>query len=370
MRRSFTTTNPRLFPSSATSQPDIQYTPTCPSPSCACTPPPSVANLDIDRTSPILHTKPQYAQHLVLCTGKDDWTSRVEDEEGVAGDILRGLKGEIGRGSPGFDPFNNILTTMSSFPPSLTTTTTTTSSSPSSPQPQTTTTLLLFPSFTLHTLPNPLPPTTLSTFTTAYLKTPPSSLHPSHAPLPPHQKAALTRDPSLAALLPPPTPITTPVILICGHNARDARCGVLGPLLRARFEDVCRDKGVEGVRVATVSHIGGHKFAGNVILYIPASWNPNPLISTTTTAASHGTPRGNGRGIWYGRVGLNEVEGVVEETLIKGRVIGELLRGGVLEDGRDLARVLEARVKGEEKEGEGEGEGEERKLRLRPRARG
>jgi hypothetical protein len=44
-----------------------------------------------------------YAQHLVVSTGKDDWSSRIEDEEGLTGDFVRGIKGVIGKGGEGFD---------------------------------------------------------------------------------------------------------------------------------------------------------------------------------------------------------------------------------------------------------------------------
>ncbi|KAK3216650.1 hypothetical protein GRF29_1g549010 [Pseudopithomyces chartarum] len=133
-----------------------------------------------------------YAEHVVVCTGKEDWTSRIEDEESPSGDFVRGLKGEIGRGGKSFDPFTNILTTLSSLPPS--------------PTPSTTS-ILLFPTF-LKIPSIPHNPQSYSLLSTAYLKA--HTLHPSHAPLSSAQKAALTRNPSLASDLPSPIPITTP----------------------------------------------------------------------------------------------------------------------------------------------------------------
>jgi len=58
--------------------------------------------------------------------------------------------------------------------------------------------------------------------------------------------------------------------------------------------------------VLKTSHIGGHKFAGNVIIYWPS-----------------------GSSVWYGRVSPKEVTAVVDETVLGGRVIPELLRAGV-----------------------------------------
>jgi len=56
---------------------------------------------------------PSYAQHVLISTGKDDWSSRIEDEEGSAGDFVRGIKGVIGKGGEGFDvclfPFQSTV---------------------------------------------------------------------------------------------------------------------------------------------------------------------------------------------------------------------------------------------------------------------
>ena len=61
---------------------------TCPSPTCACTATPE--NLDIDHEQPLAGKIPLYDQHVVLCTGKTDWASRIEDDEG--GNLVKGLK--------------------------------------------------------------------------------------------------------------------------------------------------------------------------------------------------------------------------------------------------------------------------------------
>lgn len=66
----------------------------CPEPSCPCEPPPE---LDIDRKGVLRGLFVPYNEHVLVCTGRDDWVSRVEDEEGVAGDVVRRLKGDLGR---------------------------------------------------------------------------------------------------------------------------------------------------------------------------------------------------------------------------------------------------------------------------------
>lgn len=50
---------------------------------------------------------PPYAQHVVVRTGRDDWGSKIEDEdvgvEGTAVNFARSLKGLVGRGGRFFD---------------------------------------------------------------------------------------------------------------------------------------------------------------------------------------------------------------------------------------------------------------------------
>lgn len=55
------------------------------------------------------------------------------------------------------------------------------------------------------------------------------------------------------------------------------------------------------------SHIGKHKYSGNVIVYLP-----------------------NGAGVWYGRVDpLDGAGRVFEQTILKGKIIPEYLRAGI-----------------------------------------
>lgn len=116
----------------------------------------------------------------------------------------------------------------------------------------------------------------------------------------------------------------------------------MGPLLRDEFEDQLARQDVKvlrsapesgttnsgetsqgpSARVGLISHVGGHKWAGNVIVYIPPSFK-SPLA---------------GKGIWYGRVGPEHVEGIVKETVVGGKVIKELFRGGIAKDG-EIIRI-------------------------------
>jgi len=76
-----------------------QTTSKCPEPTCQCaaTPP----DLDIDRKLPLNGSMAPYAQHVVVYTGKDDWASRIEDDDtpdSPWGFLIRQLKTYLGRG--------------------------------------------------------------------------------------------------------------------------------------------------------------------------------------------------------------------------------------------------------------------------------
>ena len=116
-----------------------------------------------------------------------------------------------------------------------------------------------------------------------------------------------------------------PSIFICGHGGRDLRCGVMGPLLRDEFGSQIKRMTDQRDRyrpkVALISHVGGHAFAGNVIIYFPPGWKNHALA---------------GKGVWYGRVEPKHVECILKETVGKGMIIEDLYRGGLDADGRPL----------------------------------
>ncbi|KAF3356493.1 putative bolA-like protein [Verticillium dahliae VDG1] len=190
-------------PRPAASAPDPPFAtiPTCPAPTCSCAPTPP--GLDIDHTSPLNGVISGYAEQVLVCTGRDDWASRIEEED--SGDNLAAdLKELFGRGGTYSDPFHNVSVLNASFPSST-----------------------------------------------------------------PRRRAELQ---------------TTSAYLLPSFN-----------------------------------HIGGHKFAGNVIVYVPPGMR-----------AQDGTEHGlAGRGIWYGRVEPRHVEGIVKETILGGRVIADMFRGGI-----------------------------------------
>ncbi|KAF9276464.1 hypothetical protein BGZ68_009995 [Mortierella alpina] len=101
-------------------------------------------------------------------------------------------------------------------------------------------------------------------------------------------------------------------LMICSHKRRDKRCGVTAAILKKEFTRILRSKDIFGdgegdVEIWLISHIGGHKFAGNVIVH-----------------------KSNGLAVWYGRVEPCHAEAIVETTLEKGQVIKELYRGSMM----------------------------------------
>lgn len=179
------------------------------------------------------------------------------------------------------------------------------------------------------------PDTDLSTFLRAFLL--PDKLNNMYSSLPDSKRAELTRVSDLASNFPDAIDLQySPTILICGHGGRDARCGIMAPVLEDEFRRVLRARGfasagdgssavavdsLDHANVGLISHVGGHKYAGNVIVYIPPGMASNPLA---------------GMGIWYGLVEPKHVQGIVEETVLGGRVVVDRFRGGIRRDGEIL----------------------------------
>lgn len=67
---------------------------------------------------------------------------------------------------------------------------------------------------------------------------------------------------------------------ICSHTTRDKRCGVTAPYMRKVFEKELQAHGLYrdnsdfrpgGVNVQYINHVGGHKYAGNLQIYLKDS---------------------------------------------------------------------------------------------------
>ncbi|XEV05855.1 hypothetical protein FSHL1_011142 [Fusarium sambucinum] len=310
--------------------PPFNTVPTCPEPTCGCAEPPKMPDdLPLDREGPLKGAIAGYAEHVLVCTGSADWPSKIEDDND--GDCLAAdLKELFGRGGTYSDPFHNISVLNSSFPSST------------SPRPQLqTTSAYLLPSFKYIPFLPRVSFDSVEALAKGFLL--PEKLHPMHDGLSPIHRDRLTRKEGYQGLLPGVQDVRDVLVLICGHTGRDARCGIMAPVLATEFEEKLEKEGFDvlhgpvqvnlidtqriqgeageektSARIGMISHIGGHKFAGNVIIYLPPDLKmgsePHPLA---------------GHGIWYGRVDPKNVEGIVKETILKGNVVADMFRGGI-----------------------------------------
>ncbi|KAF2156267.1 hypothetical protein K461DRAFT_318855 [Myriangium duriaei CBS 260.36] len=326
----------------------------CPVPTCQCQDMPE--KLEIDREAPLNGTTAAYAEQILISTGRSDWKSRIDEDDDAV--FARQLKKYLGRDGKFSDPFHNVMITNSSFAPASSRTDAYADpknpSGPVAPKPGSDPEIVpdeapvsppasafLLPSFQY--VPSiPTDDRSIEAFLKAFVL--PSQLHAMHDALTREQKNVLLRQPEMQAQFLGSRPVDEIVILVCGHMARDKRCGILAPILMAEFRDKLARQNVTVLedqappvetrvrneateeykvtaRVGSISHIGGHKFAGNVIVYIPPSFRGNAL---------------NGKGIWYGRVEPGHVEGIVAQTVLGGKVIKELFRGGIGQGGEAL----------------------------------
>lgn len=241
-------------------------------------------------------------------------------------------------------PFHNISTLNASFPPSV------------PPRAElVNTSAYLLPSFKYVPFLPRISFESVEALAKGFLL--PERLHPMHDGLSPIHRDRLTRKPAYQNLLYRVSDVNDILVLICGHGGRDMRCGIMAPVLRDEFEAQLPKEGVEVLRgpvavpmeqdveaiagptdheaaatsptarVGLISHIGGHKFAGNVIVYLP------PSLRSSDCKEKHPLA---GHGIWYGRVEPKHVQGIIQETIRKGNVIADMFRGGITPDRKIL----------------------------------
>ncbi|AGO11096.1 AaceriAFR383Cp [[Ashbya] aceris (nom. inval.)] len=101
------------------------------------------------------------------------------------------------------------------------------------------------------------------------------------------------------------------LLLVCGHLQRDARCGLVAPKLMNALE---REPYLAGTALGIVSHIGGHKLAGNLIFYSRAgvSHLGQPLVDA----------------LWFGKV-LPAMVPTLVAALAQKKIISSNYRGGI-----------------------------------------
>lgn len=152
------------------------------------------------------------------------------------------------------------------------------------------------------------------------------------------------------------------VILMCSHRTRDARCAQSAPVLRKEFERQLRPLGLYrdlhderpgGVGIYYISHVGGHKYSANVMIYRRpnafglddtdqnksnggAAQDKSNGAAASTNGSSEGTV-GASQGIWLARVKPEDCENLIRYTVLRGKVVKpeSQLRGG-FDRGRGL----------------------------------
>ncbi|OJJ71031.1 hypothetical protein ASPBRDRAFT_43933 [Aspergillus brasiliensis CBS 101740] len=286
------------------------------------------AKFEVDQEDTLFGNINGWSTHVLVATGKSDWVRDVADEEGSVMEAIE--KG-------GLVPSNGKLKLSASNMPV-----------PdeyhyhdAGKQP---TTVLLLPRFTIvdHVTPQLAPdlikyfvnrsPTT----TTPLVGDEQQQQQQPSIEEQEQQEETITDIESLTSLRSRPSPHSA-VILLCSHRTRDARCGQSAPLLRKEFERHLRHLGLYrdmdderpgGVGIYFINHVGGHKYAANVIIYRRRDFEW--YKKTGEEGAEDTEGEGAAQGIWLARVRPQDCENIVRYTVLKGKVVkpGEQLRGG------------------------------------------
>jgi len=110
-------------------------------------------------------------------------------------------------------------------------------------------------------------------------------------------------------------PFNSQLVLVCCHGNRDTRCGSQGPIIVSTFKKLLSERGIseDKVTVRQSSHLGGHKYAGVVVVY----------------------PQGD----WFGFITEAQVESLLDNYIEHGVLVPEHWRGrmGI---GKDEAKQL------------------------------
>merc|ERR1712228_364789 len=94
-------------------------------------------------------------------------------------------------------------------------------------------------------------------------------------------------------------------VFICAHTQRDARCGYCGP--RLIDQTMGTSPGGKAVRVRKCSHVGGHEFAGNALVFEESCGDfygyvsPDVIDDVISGKARYGE-------LWRGGLGLSKEE--------------------------------------------------------------
>ncbi|XP_019447057.1 PREDICTED: uncharacterized protein LOC109350298 [Lupinus angustifolius] len=128
-----------------------------------------------------------------------------------------------------------------------------------------------------------------------------------------------------------PEALEASYVFVCSHGSHDCRCGVCGPMLVSRFREEVELYGLQGkVFVSPCSNIGVHHDAGNVIIF-------------------GSTINGEVTGHWYGYVAPEDVSVLLQQHIIKGKILESLWRGqmGLSENEQKKSQQQRLQLNGE-----------------------
>ncbi|KAG9237712.1 Sucrase/ferredoxin-like-domain-containing protein [Amylocarpus encephaloides] len=266
-----------------------------------------------------------WATHVLVATGKTDWVRDVADEKGSLMEAIE-KKADV-KPSKG-----KLMLSASNIP--------TPAHSSDYAEP---TAVLLLPAFII--IEN-VKPTSVNTLVSDYINQAPTNT----SPLTPISIPLSLEDPLPIAdqLTSRPSPHRA-LILLCSQRTRDARCGQSAPLLRKEFERHLRvcglyrdldDERPGGVGIYFISHVGGHKYSANVMIYRKADAfglddvQRGKLAGGVCPPPSRGVDREENMGaaqcMWIARVKPEDCEGIIKYTVLQGKLIKpeSQLRGG------------------------------------------
>ncbi|KAM5470234.1 hypothetical protein MauCBS54593_004119 [Microsporum audouinii] len=290
-----------------------------------------------------------WATHVLIATGKTDWVRDIADEKGSVMEAVDKC---------GVKPGNGTLKLSASNMPVP-------DEYHMHPEGEQPTTALILPAFTIVENVTPaLAPDLIHHFvnksatTTTQLNQEPLPICNSAVDTEPIEGAEYeTQESSVsdgnvgkdAAVTEIPTPLRSrscphaAVILLCSQRTRDARCGQSAPLLRREFERHLRPLGLYrdldderpgGVGIYFISHVGGHKYSANVMVYRRRDFEWYKKEAQKEGQEGHedrgSEGEGAAQGIWLARVRPEDCEGIVKYTVLKGKVVkpDTQLRGG------------------------------------------
>jgi len=220
---------------------------------------------------------------------------------------------------------------------------------PESPEVADSTTVLLLPAFTIV---DNVTPSTVPELITHIINAGPTNTSPLASSTPAESNGA-TSIPQELKLKTRPCPHNY-LILLCSQKTRDARCGQSAPLLRKELERHLRPLGLYrdlhderpgGVGIYFISHVGGHKFSANVMVYRRASaphldgdaceteeeeHRIEKVLTNSKSKEAKEVNAGAAQCIWLARVRPEDCENLVKYTVLQGKVLKPdyQLRGG------------------------------------------